>query len=195
MSINISTDLLTYFSFAIDQSKKQKANTKLQKKIIFVTKIIKMIKIQGRTRNILLIAGTLITLFMIWYFSSIVTYILISVVLSFIGRPLVRWLQLVKIWKVKIGKTLAAFVTLIVLWIAFIGFFRFIIPLLISEFETLSTIDFNAVLETIQEPLSRIASFTSGEKVAIDNQSFFDILQEQLSTKFDFFDNFPMYLG
>jgi predicted PurR-regulated permease PerM len=49
-----------------------------------------MINLKSRTRNILLIIGMLIILFLIWYFSAIVTYILISLVLSFIGRPMVR---------------------------------------------------------------------------------------------------------
>ncbi len=143
-----------------------------------------MISVKGRTRTILLIIGTLITLFLVWYFSAIVSYILISVVLSFLGRPLVKWLQKIKIWKFSVPKTIAALVTLIVIWVVFIGFFRFMIPLLIHEFNVLSTIDFNAVLETIQEPLSQIASFTQGEP--IDDKTFYDLVQEYLSQKFDF---------
>lgn len=145
-----------------------------------------MIKFNGKTRNLLLIFGGLVTVFLIWYFSAIVTYIIISLVVSFIGRPLVKRLRKTKIGKFQIPDGLAAFLTLILLWVIFIGFFRFIIPLLINEFNTLSGIDFNSVLETIEQPLSRILSFTKGEHITIDNTTLPDLLREQLASKFEF---------
>ncbi|MBN1820657.1 MAG: AI-2E family transporter [Prolixibacteraceae bacterium] len=145
-----------------------------------------MIAFKGRTRNILLVIGGIITLFLIWYFSAIVTYIIISVVLSFIGRPVVKKLQKIKIGKFSVPDGLAAFIALIFIWVVFVGFFRFMIPLLVSEFDTLSSLDFNAVLESIQEPISRITKFVSGKSIEVNGQTFFDVLQEQLSSRFEF---------
>lgn len=145
-----------------------------------------MIQLKGRTRNILLIAGGLFILFILWYFSAIVTYILISVVLSFIGRPLVRWITLIKYKKIKVPKSLAALLTLISLWIVFVAFFRFIIPLLISELETLSQIDLEALIKSIEEPFSRLMQIVNSEPVIVENHTFMDVLTEQLSSKIDF---------
>ena len=55
--------------------------------------------------------------------------------------------------KFRIPKGIAAFLTLVILWIVFISFVRFIIPLLISELNTLSNIDFAAVLDSIEDPI------------------------------------------
>ena len=96
-----------------------------------------MIQLKDRTRNILLVAGGLFVLFLIWYFSKIVIYILISGVLAFIGRPLVRYLEKIKFKKFKIPNGLAAFITLIALMAIVVTFFRFIIQVLITEVETL----------------------------------------------------------
>ena len=145
-----------------------------------------MIQLKGRTRNILLITGGLFVVLLVWYFSAIVTYILISVVLSFIGRPLVRWLTQIKFKKLKIPKGLAAFLTLITIWIIFATFFRFIIPLLISELETLSQVDLVAVINSIEEPLTRLMQFVSSDPVVIENRTFMDVVAEQLSSKIDF---------
>jgi len=145
-----------------------------------------MIQFKGWTRNILLVIGGIFIIFLIWYFSAIVTYILISVVLSFIGRPVYKKLEKIRIYRFRIPKGLAALLTLILIWIVFIGFFRFMIPLLINEFDTLSTIDFNAVLEAIQEPLSRIIRLTSGESINAGDKTFYDLMQEQLSSRFEF---------
>ena len=42
---------------------------------------------KNRTRNILLILGALVLGFLMWFFLDIVIYILLSVILSFVGKP------------------------------------------------------------------------------------------------------------
>ncbi|RIH66294.1 AI-2E family transporter [Mariniphaga sediminis] len=145
-----------------------------------------MVQLRGWTRNILLIGGGIFLIFLLWYFSAIVTYILISVVLSFLGRPLVGWLTKIKYKKIKVPKGFAAFLTLIALWFVFISFFRFIIPLLIKELETLSQIDFEAVFQSIEEPLTKLMKFWGNEPLIVEERTFFDVLAEQLSSKINF---------
>jgi len=145
-----------------------------------------MIAFKGRTRIILLGLGALILLFLMWYFSAIVTYIILSVVLSFLGRPVVRRLKRIRIRKFTIPGSLAAFLTLILLWVIFITFFRFMIPLLINEFDTFSNLDLDTLMESVQEPIRRISHFITGESIEIGGETFYDILQEQLSARFEF---------
>ncbi|RIJ50042.1 AI-2E family transporter [Maribellus luteus] len=145
-----------------------------------------MIQLKGWTRNTLLIAGFLFILFLMWYFSNIVTYILVSVVLSFMGRPLMRWLTKLKYRRFRISSGIAAFVSLLVIWIVFLSFFRFIIPLLIKELETLSKIDFTAVLDSIEEPLLSIQKFFTREPVNINERSFLDLMSETIGAQIDF---------
>lgn len=145
-----------------------------------------MIQLKGWTRNTLLAIGFLFIVFLLWYFSAIVSYILIAVVLSFIGRPLVRGLMLVKYKKLGIPKGLAAFISLATIWIVFIIFFRFIIPLLVNQIETLSKVDFTLVLESIEEPLLHLAQIFNKEPIVIQEQNFLDIVIENLGTKIDF---------
>lgn len=145
-----------------------------------------MIQLTNKTRGILLFAGFVFVLFLLWYFSSIVTYILISVVLSFIGKPLVRWLASLKIKNFVFPKGLAAFTTLLAMWVLFISFLRFIIPLLINELNTLSQIDFAQVIDSIGDPIIRFMQSYSRSPEALENQSFFDIVAENVGNKIDF---------
>jgi len=145
-----------------------------------------MIQLKGRTRNILLIAGAVFFIFLLWYFSAIVTYILISLVLSFLGRPLVHWLSLLHIKKFYLPKGIAALIALIGLWALLFSFFRFLIPLLISELETLSQIDIEAVLQSIENPLTRLLQLSGNEPLEVENRQLPDILIEQLSAKINF---------
>ena len=145
-----------------------------------------MIQLKEKTRSILLIVGFLFVIFLLWYFSAIVTYILISVVLSFIGKPLVRWIISIKYKKFKIPKGVAAFITLVTLWFIFISFFTFIIPLLINELNTLSQVDFEVVLNSVEEPLIRFSQFLGKEPVALESQSFMDVVTASIADKIDF---------
>lgn len=145
-----------------------------------------MIQLKGWARNTLFIVGLLFIIFLIWYFSAIVSYILISVVLSFLGRPLVRWLMKIKHKRFKVGKSVAAFATLMALWIVFISFFRFIIPLLLREVEALSQVDFTQVLDSIEEPLLNMIHFFSKDTVDIESKNFLDIATESLGAQIDF---------
>lgn len=143
-----------------------------------------MFSIKNRTRTILLISGGLVLLFLGWYFSNIVAYILLSVMLSFTGRPVMRALDRFKFHGRKIPRSLSAFLTLICLWIIFIGFFRFLVPLLVKEFDTLSSIDFSKIMNSLKDPLSRFFSFFSRKPIIITDNTFIDLISEQLNEKF-----------
>ncbi len=145
-----------------------------------------MIQLKDKTRSILLVIGFLFIIFLLWYFSAIVTYILISVVLAFIGKPLVRWITLVKYKRFKIPKGFAAFITLITLWVVFISFFRFIIPLLIKQLDTLSNIDFMVVINSIEEPAGQLLHFFGKDPVIFENQTFTEVITQSIADKIDF---------
>ncbi|WP_053181175.1 AI-2E family transporter, partial [Sunxiuqinia dokdonensis] len=129
-----------------------------------------MIKVQGRTRNILLIVGFLVVIFLVWYFSAIVTYVLIAAVLSLVGRPVVRFFQKFELGRFSVSNSVGAFLTLLIFWIFFIGSFRFLIPLLINEFEQLSTIDLNAVVQVFEQPIRQWMEFM-GEDPGPENDA------------------------
>ncbi|HZH73264.1 MAG TPA: AI-2E family transporter [Mariniphaga sp.] len=145
-----------------------------------------MIQIRGWSRNILLLVGTIFFIFLIWYFRNIVTYILLAVVLSFLGRPFMQWLSLVQVKGFKIPSGIAALLTLVILWSVIISFFSFIIPLVVREIEVLSQIDFETVFHSFEEPLSKILKLSGKDPVFIHDKSLTDIVAEELGEKINF---------
>ena len=85
-------------------------------------------------------------LFLVWYFSSIVVYILISAVLAVVGNPLVKRLAALHIKGWKVPRWLAALVTLIV-------------PLVFNKIYQLSNLDFAAVVQSIEEPIAQAQGY------------------------------------
>ncbi len=110
-------------------------------------------------RFILIGLGILVALFAVWYFSNIVVYILLSLVFSLIGRPIVDLLGLIKVGKHEIPKALRAFIALISLWTVFITIFSLLLPLIAGELQSLRNIDINSAIQSLDEPITKVEGF------------------------------------
>ena len=67
-------------------------------------------------RNILVFVSVVLLIMGVWYFRNIVAYILISGVLSLVGRPLVDLLSRIRIRRWHLPKGISALITVAVLW-------------------------------------------------------------------------------
>jgi predicted PurR-regulated permease PerM len=140
--------------------------------------------IAPRTRYVLIAAGTILLALIAWYFRTIVTYIIVAAIISTIGRPITRWFQKVRIWKIRFNASISALLTLIVLLSFFIGFFRFMIPLLAGEFENLSSIDYHALLLKLDEPVNQISKLFYGEPITLSNISIQELAHSRFASFF-----------
>lgn len=79
--------------------------------------------------------------FMAWFFSNVLIYMFIALVLTVLGTPLMKLLTKIKIGKWKFPTTLAAVITLLVIVASAFVIVFFAFPLLINEFQTLLAFD------------------------------------------------------
>lgn len=100
-----------------------------------------------------------VILFLVWYFSNIVGYILISAVLAIIGKPIVDKLVRVRIKGRSFPRWLAALVALLAIWTVAVLFVTFFIPLVFGKFSELSRMDVSFVVEAFEEPLLALQDF------------------------------------
>jgi predicted PurR-regulated permease PerM len=107
-------------------------------------------------RNILIFLGILLFIALIWFFRSIVVYILVSGVLSIMGRPLVDLLCRIHIKKWSFPRSLSALVTLLIIWGLIITFFSIFIPLVTTQLNYFSTIDSEKIVMLIEEPIKKV---------------------------------------
>jgi len=107
-------------------------------------------------RNFLIFFGVLLLLAIAWFFRNIVVYILVSGVLSIMGRPLVDLFCRIKIKKLKFPRALAALLTLLIIWGVIIMFFVIFIPLVTKEINYFSTIDSEKIVQIVQDPLNKL---------------------------------------
>ena len=107
-------------------------------------------------RSILVFCGIILLIAMVWFFRNIVVYILVSGVLSIIGRPLVDLLCRVRIRRWKFPRALAALITLLIIWGFITLFFIIFVPLVTKQVNYFSTIESEKIVQLIQGPLEKI---------------------------------------
>jgi predicted PurR-regulated permease PerM len=121
-----------------------------------------------------------------WYFSNIVVYILISYVLSLIGHPLVTYLGKIRIKNIQIPKAIRALLTIIILWSLVFVFFRVFIPLFAIYGNELSQINVESVISGLEEPLNSIEKFINKLQVSSNKDiSLQNIIANRIASFFN----------
>jgi predicted PurR-regulated permease PerM len=105
-------------------------------------------------------------------------YILISGVLSIMGRPLVDLLCKIRIKKWHFPRALSALLTLLLIWGVIVLFFVIFVPLVTKQINYFSTIDTQKIVQVVETPLNKIENIF---------RSFNSNIPEELSLK-DYFE-------
>jgi len=121
-------------------------------------------------RNILIFFGILLFLALMWYFRNIVVYILVSGVLSIMGRPLVDLFCRIRIGKLKFPRVLGALLTLMIIWGLIILFLWIFVPLVTRQVNYFSTIDSSKIVQIVEGPINRIEEFIGSINPNISGQ-------------------------
>lgn len=126
--------------------------------------------------------GFLLMLFMIWYFSDIVIYVIISAVLSMIGHPLVRRFDKIKIWRYSLPHSLSALFTLIIILAAFVGFLWFVTPLIISQAQVISNLNVTEMMEHFKDPINSAKESLTHYNIISSDQTIEGAIEQQIES-------------
>ena len=127
-------------------------------------------------RNILILIGLALLVYLFWYFRNIFAYIFIAGVISLIGRPVVDLLNSIRIWKFRFPKALSSLLTLLFLYGLLSLFFVIFIPLITKQIDTLSNFDAGSIIQGLRDQLDKLE--TGLRKVYHDmppDKSLYDI--------------------
>jgi predicted PurR-regulated permease PerM len=122
-------------------------------------------------RKLLIIPLILIIAFFIWYFSTIIAYILIAAVLSLIGQPLVKRLSNIKIRKWSFTRGLSALITLLLIIAVFFAIFFLLVPVIYNQAAMFSNIDVNTLSKSFKEPIGYLEDFVHRYNIIAADQT------------------------
>jgi len=107
-------------------------------------------------RNILILIGLALLVYLLWFFRNIIAYILAAGVISLIGRPVVDILSGIRIWKFKFPKALSSLLTLLLLYGLLLLFFFIFIPLVTRQIDALSGFDASSIVQGLRDQLDKL---------------------------------------
>jgi len=112
------------------------------------------------SRYIALLAGLLVVGLIVYFFSNIVAYVLVSWVLSMIGQPLMRFfLQKIKIGSYQPGPTTAALLTLFCYFMISALLVGMFVPLIVEQARVLAEVDYGAINRALEVPLGQLTEW------------------------------------
>jgi predicted PurR-regulated permease PerM len=148
--------------------------------LVFLANI--LICMNNTVRYIITTIAVALLIFMFWYFSNIVVYIIVSLVLALIGRPLFDIMEKVRIRKFHLPGGLRAILTIVILFVVIFSFFGVIIPLIVSKVHDLSAIDPQKLTDAFRGPVAAIERIINNYIIQPGNHfSFIAFLQNILS--------------
>ncbi len=105
------------------------------------------------------VAAAAIICAILWYFRSIVVYLLVAGVLSLIGNPLASGIRKLNIKGHHLPDWAVATVTLLVIVAIFVGIIYAIVPITTSVGREIGSIDINNVVKSLAVPLHNLNTF------------------------------------
>lgn len=135
-----------------------------------------------RYRWIIVALSFLLAVFMVWYFSSIVVYIIVAGVLSLIGHPLVELICKFKIGKFSIPRWTSALFTLLLILSVVAGIVILFVPLISNQANTIAGIDVNQVAEYHSDEITTLKQFLVDMQVMKSEERIVDILDSQITS-------------
>jgi len=131
--------------------------------------------------NVIKIVGILVIIsLLLWYFSDIIGYVIAATFIGYLGIPLVKYLDQIKIKRYKLPHALNVVVTLLLMLTIFTGFIVLVVPLILKQADIITSINIDAVFSHFQAPLAKMRHFLVQYNITDSNTTLSSLLYEQL---------------
>jgi predicted PurR-regulated permease PerM len=97
-----------------------------------------------------------------------------------IGRPIVNWMNNIRLKKLNLPAALSAFLVLLFLTSIFCMFFVLLIPVLVNEAKVISSIDLQTITLIYQEPINTVETYLRTYNIIAANQTLETLLSEKI---------------
>lgn len=111
----------------------------------------------GILRAVGILASIVLCLYIIHQISTVIVYLIVSLIFALIATPIVRFLKR----KLKFNNTLAVVVTLLLFILILIGFILLFVPLLINQIDKLSLLDIDSLKQNYTTVINQLTTYFS----------------------------------
>ena len=132
----------------------------------------------------ILLALVLVALaaFCLIYLHTILTYLLISGILSLMGYPFMKMLLRPRVGRWRMPRGMAAMLTILAFYGIVFGFVSLFMPLVVQELQMIASIDFAMLGDSLGDQLKRLDTIGREYNLATDEKTLSDLLKEELAS-------------
>ena len=124
-------------------------------------------------KNSVILIASIIGIVLVFYLKTIVVYLIVSLVLALIGRPIMKLLSKIQIKNRNLPSAIKSVITLLVLLTFITSFFALFTPLVMEEARIISKINFEAVALELEEPINDLENWLKNHHL-IEKESSID---------------------
>lgn len=132
----------------------------------------------GLVKGVGIIVLAALALYFLYQIQSVIIYLVVALVLTLIGNPIVDFLKK----KLKFKHTLATVTTVFIFFLIIVGVIMMFIPLILAQGESLSLLNTAEIEKNTLQLIDKIAAFLDGHN--IDSSKFFK--EANISSKMSF---------
>lgn len=124
---------------------------------------------------------TALLIFISWYFSNIFIYMVFSLVLATLLRPLTNAVNHVQVLNTRVPRSLAIFVSFSIVVLVMVLFVALFIPLFSEQVKIISQINYDTVLASVSQPFNSIEQFLIENRLTSQQEGFlFESIRQSL---------------
>ncbi len=120
--------------------------------------------------------------FFVWFFLKLVVFLVVSAVLALLGKPIMEFICKFRIGRLKVSRTLAAFLTILLMIGFLVGLFALMLPFIVKQALLVSDLSIQTISASLEEPLMKLEGFFHDRGVLPADQTLSGLIIGELSS-------------
>lgn len=133
-------------------------------------------RLSPNVRNISLIVGIGVILFLAWYFSHITIYIILALILALLSAPLKNLLSKIRIGKFHLNNTITTVLALAGVIVVLSVIMYLIVPPVVNQINAIANIDEQQLTSALDQPLQNADALLKHYNVINEGETLKDIM-------------------
>ncbi|MCB0504981.1 MAG: AI-2E family transporter [Cyclobacteriaceae bacterium] len=149
-----------------------------------------------------ILLGVIVFVTLGWVFTDIYIYVLISIIIAAVLRPVNHYLHHNRIIGIKLPKSVSALVSFLLLGLAIVLFSMLFVPLISKQIQVIRSIDYMSLMDQLAAPISSVEQFLIKHKLTVRSEGFINeeirkgvVLMIQEINVSDIFNSLIKYTG
>jgi predicted PurR-regulated permease PerM len=132
--------------------------------------------------------------FFVWFFLKLVIFLVVSAVLSLLGKPIMEFICKFRIGRYQISRAFSALFTLLLMIGFLVSLFTFMLPLIVKQAMLVSDLSIQTISASLEEPLMNLEGFFHESGILAADQTLSGKIIAELSS-FVAFEGFSGVFG